>query len=304
MRFTRTVGVLAALTTALGSIAACSSSGGGSSTEGTTTLKTTGAGAAHAAFGKCTLSGTFGAHKLKTVTKDTLTIKADLPSAGWFNGDTIAQIDSGYEYCLAADIAYQAGLHHLKLINVSFDQLVSGRLTGYDLSLDEISITPERQKVVDFSAPYYQSAIGVLARTGSKVTAQNIRSMHIGVKQGTAAQQWVQDTLKPTGQADVFPGDTEALAAVNAGRIDAYLQDTAIELGQAKQSGGKVAVVGQYHSGQDYGAMFPKNSPNVSTVDQIIAGLQSDGTLGALSKTYLGPAFGGDPATIPVWTLP
>jgi polar amino acid transport system substrate-binding protein len=29
-----------------------------------------------------------------------------------------------------------------------------------------------------------------------------------------------------------------------------------------------------------------------------------DGTLDNLSKTYLGPAFGGDPSSVPVWQIP
>jgi hypothetical protein len=28
-----------------------------------------------------------------------------------------------------------------------------------------------------------------------------------------------------------------------------------------------------------------------------------DGTLANLSKTYLGPAFGGDPSAVPIWTI-
>ena len=105
-------------------------------------------------------------------------------------------------------------------------------------------------------------------------------------------------------QLDVFPGDSEALAAVAAGRIDAYLQDVAIELGQAKQSGGQVEVVGQFRTDEAYGAMLPKGSPNTGTINEIIAALQEDGTLDKLSETYLGPAFGGDPEAVAVWSTP
>jgi polar amino acid transport system substrate-binding protein len=135
------------------------------------------------------------------------------------------------------------------------------------------------------------------------VSASNLAGRHLGVKQGTAAQQWAQDTLDPKN-LDVFPGDSEALAAVAAGRIDAYLQDVAIELGQAKQSGGQVEVVGQFTTDEAYGAMLPKDSPNTDTVNKIIADLKKDGTLDKLSKKYLGPAFGGDPESVPVWSTP
>src|SRR4051812_20078397 len=287
MRINRLVGVTAACLAAT-TVAACSSdasSSGGSSASGS--------------YGQCDVTGKAGEYHLETVKPDVLTIKADVPSVGWWDGDTVEAIDSGYEYCMAAEIAHRSGLKSVNLQYVSFDGLVSGKLTGYDLSLDEISITPERQQVVDFSDPYYNSSIGVLAKKGADVSASNLSGRHLGVKQGTAAQQWAQDTLDPKN-LDVFPGDSEALAAVAAGRIDAYLQDVAIELGQAKQSGGQVEVVGQFKTDEAYGAMLPKDSPNTDTVNKIIADLKKDGTLDKLSKKYLGPAFGGDPESVPV----
>ena len=220
MRITRLVGVTAAclvITTA----SACSS---GSSSDDSKD--------AAGSFGDCEVTGKAGQYELDTVKDGVLTIKADVPSVGWWDGNTVDDIKSGYEYCMAAEIAYRSGLKSVDLQYVSFDGLVSGKLTGYDLSLDEISITPERQQVVDFSDPYYNSSIGVLTKKGADVTESNLAGLRLGVKQGTAGQQWVTDTLHPK-HLDVFPGDSEALAAVSAGRIDAYLQDVAIELGQA-----------------------------------------------------------------------
>ena len=291
MRITRLVGIA----TACLAITTATACGGASSADGGKD--------AGASFGSCDVKGKAGQYELKTVKPGVLTIKADVPSVGWWDGDTVDKIKSGYEYCMAAEIAHRSGLKAVDLQYVSFDGLVSGKLTGYDLSLDEISITPERQQVVDFSDPYYNSAIGVLTKKGAKVSESNLSGLRLGVKQGTAGQQWVTDTLHPA-HLDVFPGDSEALAALTAGRIDAYLQDVAIELGQAKQSGGQVAVVGQFQTDEAYGAMLPKNSANTKTVNEIIAALKKDGTLDELSKTYLGPAFGGDPTKVAVWSTP
>ncbi|MGZ4519175.1 MAG: ABC transporter substrate-binding protein [Mycobacteriaceae bacterium] len=291
----------------LGTVAACAvlalTSACGGSGNAADSSKSGSSTAADAQFKNCTLTGKVGQYQLKTVQPDVLTIKADLPSAGWWNGDTIDQIDSGYEYCLAAEIAHLSGLKKIDLQNVSFDKLVSGTLTGYDLSLDEISITPDRQKIVDFSDPYYTSYIGVLTKQGSTVSADTLRNMTVGVKEGTAAQQWVHNVLKPTKAPRVYPGDAEALAGVVSGQVDAYLQDAAIELGQAKQSGGQVQVTGQYKTDQAYGAMLPKGSNNLTTINKIIDRLKSEGYLDKLSTQFLGPAFGGDPTTIPVWTI-
>jgi len=292
MRIRRLVGVAAACL----AITAASACGSDPSSDA-------GTDADASAFGECELTGEPGQYQLETVEPDVLTIKADVPSVGWWDGNTVEDIKSGYEYCMAAEIAHRSGLKSVDLQYVSFDALVSGQLTGYDLSLDEISITPEREQVVDFSDPYYTSSIGVLAKKGADVTEANLTGLRLGVKQGTAAQQWVDGTLNPEN-LDVFPGDSEALAALTAGRIDAYLQDVAIELGQAKQSGGQVEVVGQFRTDEAYGAMLPKGSANTETINKIIAELEKDGTLERLSKTYLGPAFGGDPEEVATWSAP
>ncbi|GAA3369152.1 hypothetical protein GCM10020367_10390 [Streptomyces sannanensis] len=288
------VPALAALLTA--TLTACGGGGGGDSTTHTTDSKGSGT------YGDCKVTGKRGSIKLDTVQDGTLTVVGDLPSRGWWNGDTVRQIDSGYEYCMAANIAHRAGLDKLTVRNVSFDALVSGKSQDFDIALAEISITDERRKVVEFSAPYFASNIGVLVKAGADVTADNIDVKRLGVKQGTTGADFVRDTLEPAQTPRVFAGDVELQAALQAGQIDAALTDVAIVLGKARESKGSLAVVGQYATGESYGALYPKGSKNATAINGAIAEMQKDGTLNALSTTYLSKAFGGDPAVIPEWS--
>ena len=68
---------------------------------------------------------------------------------------------------MAAELANMAGLSKVAVKNVSFNQLVAGHTSDYDIALAEITITPERDKVVDFSVPYFESNIGVLVQKGA-----------------------------------------------------------------------------------------------------------------------------------------
>ena len=88
-----------------------------------------------------------------------------------------------------------------------------------------------------------------------------------------------------------------------SGQVDAAFLDTAIILAEAKASNGQLKVVGQYKTGEKYGAIYPKGSANKAGFDQGITTMKNDGTLDNLSKTWLGPAFGGDPASVPIWTV-
>ncbi len=89
--------------------------------------------------------------------------------------------------------------------------------------------------------------------------------------------------------------------ALQAGQIDVAMTDTAIVLGQASASHGLFVVPGQYNTGEKYGALFPKNSPNEAALNKVIKELVDDGTTKKLSAKYLAAAWGMDPEKIPYW---
>jgi polar amino acid transport system substrate-binding protein len=101
----------------------------------------------------------------------------------------------------------------------------------------------------------------------------------------------------------IFPNSQTLYQGVISGQVDAAFLDTAIILAEAKASNGSLKVVGQYKTGEEYGAIYPKGSANKTGFDQGITTMKNDGTLDKLSSTWLGPAFGGDPASVPIWTV-
>jgi polar amino acid transport system substrate-binding protein len=285
MHLKRTLAVAAAGAMAL-TVGACSSSSSGGSSSG---------------FGKCKITSKKNSISLKPVQAGTLTVETTLPAQGWWNGTTPSSIKSGYEYCMGAQLANMAGLKSVTVKNVSFDQLVAGRTNSFDIALAEISITPARAKVVDFSVPYFDSNIGVLTKKGAGVTADNINSKSCAAYSGTTSVPFIQDKLKC--HTKIYPNSQTLYQGVLSGQVDAAFLDTAIVLAEAKATGGKLEVAGQYETGEKYGAIYPKGSANEAAFDQGIKKMISDGTLTTLSKTYLGPAFGGDPSSVPVWAI-
>lgn len=251
-------------------------------------------------IGDCELTGKKGEYTIKPVVPGQLTVQTNLPAPGWWNGDTPQTIKSGFEYCLAANIAYRAGLDKVVVQNVSFDALVAGQTKAFDLALSQVTITDERKKVVDFSPPYFSSDQGLLVRKGTKVNSSNIKSLKIGVQQGTTAVDFVKNVLKvPAANIRVFPDTPNMFTAFQARQVDVVMLDTAIVLVQAAKSNGALEVVGQYKTGESYGAIYPKNSPNRATFDRIIQALIADGTVKKLTQAYLAKEFGGDPTAIP-----
>lgn len=250
-------------------------------------------------IGNCEVTGQKGAYQIKPMVPGQLTVRANLPSPGWWNGDTPDAVGDGFEYCMAANIAYRAGLEKVAVVYAAWAQVIAGAARNFDLTLSQASITEPRKKTVDFSVPYFSSDIGVLVRKGTKVDSASIKDMHLGVYQGTTGADFATNVLKPSRQISVYPNVPALIAALTAGQIDAALDDTAGVLGQAVKSHGALEVAGQYHTGETYGAIYPKGSPNEAVFDKIIQSLKDDGTLQKLSAKYLAAAWGTDPAKVP-----
>jgi polar amino acid transport system substrate-binding protein len=253
-------------------------------------------------YGKCEVTGQRGSVKLETVVPGALSVRPVIPAPGWWNGDSPDTIKDGYEYCLAANMAYRAGLDRVILVPRSFAQILTGQSKGFDIALSEITITDERKKIVNFTEPYFSADQGVLVKAGTKVDANSIKKMRIGVEQGTTAVPFVMEKLKPTEQPKVYNEPATMYAAVAAGQIDAAIYDAPNVLARAKQSNGALEVVGRYQLGEQWGGLVNKDSPNLAAFNKLIEEFKKDGTLDKLAAKYLTPNLGMDPSKLPLFT--
>jgi len=255
-------------------------------------------------FGDCTVTATKGTlGDVKLAHDGELTVATNLPAPGFWNGDDPDSVKSGYEYCMAADIATALGLDKVKVVQVSFDALVAGQTSDFDIALSQVTITDERKKVVDFSVPYFSSDQGVLVNKGTTISnIDEAKKAKWGVQASTTGQQYLTDVVKPDSEPSVYQDTPSMFAALTAKQIDAVMLDTSIVLGQAAQSNGAQVVVAQFKTGEEYGGIYQKGSPNEDAINKIIQGFADDGTLKALSGEYLVPQFHGDPNSIPYIT--
>ncbi len=253
-------------------------------------------------YGNCDISGVRGSVKLVTLVPGALSVRPVLPAPGWWNGDSPDTIKDGFEYCMAANMAYRAGLDRVIVVNRSFAQVIAGQATGFDIALSEITITDERRKVVNFTEPYFNSDQGILVKTGTKIDRDSIRKMRLAAEQSTTTLQFIMDNIKPIEHPMVFPSVAGMYAALAAGQVDAVLFDTPNVLTRAKESEGLFKVVGRYDMGERWGGVLNKDSPNLAAFNQLIEQFKADGTLDRLAAKYLAPNLGMDPAKLPIFT--
>jgi polar amino acid transport system substrate-binding protein len=244
----------------------------------------------------------------KPVKPGVLSVVTSLPGPNFW-GTTKQETDpdlikSGIEYDMANMIAGWCGLK-MEFRNENFDAIVAGQIDtkSYDIVLSQVTITPDRAKVVDFSVGYFKADQGLLVNKGTAVkTWDDVKKLTIGVQASTTAEADISGD-KPGWKLDnfkSFPDLASAYAALSAGTVDGVMIDTPINLGQAAQSGGKLEVPAQFKTGEEYGAIFGKGTGKKAIFDPIIQGLLDDGSINALIAKYLG----GDPSTVPFIDIP
>jgi polar amino acid transport system substrate-binding protein len=280
-------------------LASCGSDKKSESTTTTAAATTTAASGGTAAPG--------GTVDCKPIKAGVLTVVTSLPGPNfWGSGEEDPdKIKSGIEYDLANDIAAKCGLK-MESRNEGFDAIVAGQIApdSYDIALSQVTITEDRAKVVDFSVGYFKSDQGFLCPKGTKAsTWDDVKKLKLAVQASTTAEYYFSSDGPKQFQipgVKSYPDLASAYAALNAGQIDCVVIDTPINLGQASQSGGKLEVVGQFATGEEYGAIYGKGNGKKAILDPIIQGLLDDGTVTALISKYLG----GDPTTVPFIDVP
>ncbi|MBL8789122.1 MAG: amino acid ABC transporter substrate-binding protein [Rhizobiales bacterium] len=250
-------------------------------------------------IGNCEVYGEKGSIPIATPAKaGQFTVLTSLPAPIWWNGDAVENTKDGMEYCMAAEIAWRAGYDKMEVVNTSWEAFIGNQVQGYDVGFAQTSITEERKKVFDFTTPYFNSDMGVIAKADAPVDEKSVKTVKVGIQQGTTGAAFAQDTLG-IKDAQIFADQPEMFAALRAGQIDAAITDTSITLAEEKATEGKSKVVGQYKTGEVYGGIMQKGNANNETVSKIIQSMIDDGTLAKLGAKYLAAGWGKDPATIP-----
>ena len=201
---------------------------------------------------------------------------------------------SGFDIEVWAEVA--KGLNRKWRVQpMEFGALIPALQTrNIDAIVSQLFIKPERQKVIDFSEPYYLSGLIAITGTGNTTikTSEDLAGKTIGTETGTIAVEFIKDHIKDATVAQL-PTINNALLALEAGRTDAVVYDMPALMYYANNAGkGKVRVVRPALEGRDVGIGFQKGSSLVATANATLAAMKADGRLKALREKW----FGAEPA--------
>jgi len=219
----------------------------------------------------------------------TLTVCSDVPYPPFEDFDKSAASGfKGFDVDIVQAVADGLKLK-LAIRDSSFDGLQSGQALNAgqcDLAASAMTITPERQKNIDFSTSYYDSKQSLLVPKGSDIKSiKDLAGKTVGVQQGTTGKSYTEKNAPTTAKIPSFPSDAEMYQAIQAGQVDALLQDHPVNLEHTKA--GKFVIVEEYDTNESYGlAMKKGNSALVKDVNAQLAELKSSGEHKKLYDKY------------------
>jgi len=233
---------------------------------------------------------TAGGEGLGLVNDGTLTACSNVPFPPFEIEDPDAPSGySGFDIDLLQAIADEMELD-LEVLNVSFEALQSGSTFAAgqcDIGASAITITPEREENLTFTAPYYDSLQSLLVAPDSGIESiADLEGKKVGVQAGTTGLSYAEENA--TGATVVeYPGNAELWSAIQAGQIDAILQDLPVNIENAAADPAYV-IVEEYTTDEQYGyAMAKDASPElVEGIDTALANLREDGTYQEIYDSY------------------
>jgi polar amino acid transport system substrate-binding protein len=158
----------------------------------------------------------------------------------------------------------------------------------YDMLADGVTITAERDEIVDFSIPYVIVGQVLLVRVDETASLDEIKAdanRLIGTQLGTTNEIVAKEHF-PAERVKSFEDFGAAVLALLSKDIDGVVIDNVSAVGFIEENPGKLKVAGQLTSDEQLGFVFPPGSDLREAINAALQSMIEDGTLEALNKKW------------------
>ena len=139
----------------------------------------------------------------------------------------------GFDIDITNALCDAAGIE-CELITQDWDGIIPGLIAKkYDCIIASMSMTPEREKKVDFTNKYYQTPAKFVAKKGAgyEITPEGLKGKNVGVQRATVHENFVRDKFGDSVNIKAYATQDEANMDLTSGRIDLVIADSVVLLG-------------------------------------------------------------------------
>ena len=218
-------------------------------------------------------------------------IKFDQPGLGYQDGSEYTGFDVDVAKYVAGKLGY--GEDQIEFVQAPSAQRETLLQNGQvDMIFATYSITDKRKEVVSFAGPYFVAGQDLLvAEDDDSITGpEDLEGKNLCSVTGSTSAQRIKDEYATGTNLLEQPGYAECVTALTAGTVDAVTTDDIILAGLAAvpANKGKVKVVGNPFSEENYGVGLPKGSDKCEAINTAISKMIDDGTWDKLLAANVG----------------
>lgn len=197
----------------------------------------------------------------------------------------------GFDASIGTAIAERLGVKGT-VVTTAWDGIIAGLLANkYDTVVGSMTITPEREKVVDFVGPYYHAGRAVFVTEESPVKSlEELKGKTLGVTLGETHEKWAREQ----GGWDIrtYKGLPELMMELKSGRVDAIVVDNIPVMVAIKETGDKIRKLetpGIEGGSVAIGIAIRKGNPELkAAMQKVLDDMQADGSYEKISMEWVG----------------
>lgn len=199
----------------------------------------------------------------------------------------------GFDVDVLTAVAAKAGIS-LKFVNTPWEGIFNTLASGErDMVISAVTITPERQQTMDFSAPYFDATQLIAVKAGSKVQKfDDLKTLKVGVQNGTTGDEVVQKLQgKASPNIRRFESTPLALKELESGGVDAVVADNGVVAHYIANNAAAqfVSLQDASFAPEQYGIAFKKGNAELQgKINAGLAAIRADGTYDAIYARYFG----------------
>ncbi|OUM88659.1 MAG: cysteine ABC transporter substrate-binding protein [Bacillus thermozeamaize] len=276
-------------------LAACGSQGSGDNpqNQGTENGNTQGSEQAQGGTdqGKDTTSNLY--EEIKSKGKMTVGIMGTYPPYNFLNEKK--EMD-GFDADIAKEVAKRLGVE-VEFVPQEWSGMIAGLKQGkFDVVISQMTITDERKKEMDFSEPYIKNSVRIIVQEGRNdiQSLKDFKGKKIGVGLGTNDETYLRTKVLPEyGPFEIMTYNDviTSLMDLNAGRIDATINNMYAIKPLVEKNGLKIKAVGEPVKSDYAGIAMRKGNPELQkAINEALASMKEDGTYEKIFKKWFGEA--------------
>ena len=212
----------------------------------------------------------------------------------------------GFEVDLVKAVADKLGMSPA-FTDLGFQALFAATASHrVDLAISSITITPDRLKNQDFTQPYLDDGLALIAGPSSTLKSlTDVKGATLGAIASSTGEAWIKGHAAELGIAGNKSYDTAANMFLDTanGRVDGSVNDEAGSLYAFKTMRG-MRVVASMPADEHIGMMLPRGSPLTPKVNDALTALKQDGTVAKLYAKWFGAEAPAGSSSVKVEPLP